>query len=291
MDVLEQVHAALSGRYEVEREIGAGGMAIVYLARDLRHDRKVALKLLRPELSAILGGDRFLGEIRTTANLQHPHIVTLHDSGEADGLVYYVMPFVEGESLRDRLERETQLSVSDALRIGREVADALDYAHRHGVVHRDIKPENILLNEGRVLVADFGVALALSRSGTDTRLTATGVSLGTPQYMSPEQATGERNVSGRADVYALGAVLHEMLAGEPPFTGVSGQAVIARTLTEKPTPIRQLRDTVPEAVESAILVALQKTPADRFASAAEFSAAVGAVPASGDRNAPRARAR
>ena len=206
MDTLAQAHAALSARYRLEREIGAGGMAIVYLAHDLRHDRKVALKVLRPELSAILGGERFLTEIRTTANLQHPHILPLHDSGEADGLVYYVMPFVEGESLRDRLRREKQLPVDDAVRIAREVAGALDYAHRHGVIHRDIKPENILLHDGQALVADFGIALAASRSDGSTRLTETGLSLGTPQYMAPEQAMGEREITGRADIYALGCV-------------------------------------------------------------------------------------
>jgi serine/threonine-protein kinase len=274
MDTLAQAHAALSARYRLEREIGAGGMAIVYLAHDLRHDRKVALKVLRPELSAILGGERFLTEIRTTANLQHPHILPLHDSGEADGLVYYVMPFVEGESLRDRLRREKQLPVDDAVRIAREVAGALDYAHRHGVIHRDIKPENILLHDGQALVADFGIALAASRSDGSTRLTETGLSLGTPQYMAPEQAMGEREITGRADIYALGCVLYESLAGEAPFVGPSAQAIIARLLTEPPRALHAQRSTIPPNVEAATLRALQKLPADRFASAAQFAEAL-----------------
>ena len=215
----DRLTQALADRYRIERELGQGGMATVFLAQDLRHDRKVALKLLRPELAAILGGERFLKEIKTTANLQHPHILPLFDSGEVDGMVYYVMPFVEGESLRDRLIREKQLSIAEAVRIGREVADALDYAHRHGVVHRDIKPENVLLHDGRALVADFGIALAVSSAGGGTRMTETGMSLGTPHYMSPEQAMGEREVTARSDVYALGCVVYEMLTGEPPFTG------------------------------------------------------------------------
>ena len=207
-DALARFAVALEGRYRIERELGQGGMATVYLAHDVRHDRKVALKVLRPELSAILGGARFLAEIRTTANLQHPHILSLFDSGEADGLVYYVMPLVEGESLRERLHREKQLPVDDAVRIARDVASALDYAHRQGVVHRDIKPENILLHEGRALVADFGIALAASRSDGGTRMTETGMSLGTPHYMAPEQAMGEREITPKADIYALGCVLY-----------------------------------------------------------------------------------
>jgi serine/threonine-protein kinase len=274
LDTLAQVDAALSGRYKVEREIGAGGMAIVYLARDLRHDRKVALKLLRPELSAILGSERFVTEIRTTANLQHPHILPLHDSGEANGLVYYVMPFVEGESLRDRLRREKQLPVDDAVRIAREVASALDYAHRHGVVHRDIKPENILLHDGQALVADFGIALAASRTNGGTRLTETGLSLGTPQYMAPEQAMGEREITGRADIFALGCVLYESLVGEPPFFGQSAQAIIARLLTESPRSLSAQRNTISQNVEAATLRALQKLPADRFGTASQFSEAL-----------------
>src|SRR5512141_1609877 len=240
-DVLGRLTAALADRYRVERELGAGGMATVYLAEDLRHGRKVAVKVLRPELAAVIGADRFLAEIRTTANLQHPHILPLHDSGQADSFLFYVMPFVEGESLRDRLVRETQLPIGDAVRIATEVASALDYAHRHGVIHRDIKPENILLHDGRALVADFGIALAASKAG-GTRMTETGMSLGTPTYMSPEQAMGEREITGRSDVYALGAVLYEMLSGDPPFTGSTAQAVVARVLTEKPAPLIPRRE-------------------------------------------------
>jgi eukaryotic-like serine/threonine-protein kinase len=249
-------------------------MATVYLAHDVRHDRKVALKVLRPELSAILGGERFLHEIRTTANLQHPHILPLHDSGEADGIVYYVMPFVQGESLRDRLTREKQLPVEDAIRIAREVAEALDYAHRHGVVHRDIKPENILLHDGRAQVADFGIALAVSSAGGGTRMTETGMSLGTPHYMSPEQAMGEREISARSDIYALGCVLYEMLVGEPPFTGPTAQAIIARVVTEEPRSLTIQRRSIPPHVEAVVRKALEKLPADRFSSAAQFAAAL-----------------
>src|SRR5262245_45540853 len=250
-------------------------MATVYLAHDLRHDRKVALKVLRPELSAILGGERFLAEIKTTANLQHPHILGLFDSGEADGLVYYVMPYVEGESLRDRLSREKQLPVEDAVRVAREVADALEYAHQHGIVHRDIKPENILLHGGHAQVADFGIALAASRSEGGTRLTETGMSLGTPHYMAPEQAMGEREITAKADIYALGCVLYEMLTAEPPFSGPTAQAIVARVLTEEPRPLTLQRRTIPPHIEAAVLTALAKLPADRFASAAQFSAALG----------------
>jgi serine/threonine-protein kinase len=274
MTVTQQLESALSGRYQLEREIGAGGMATVYLARDIRHDRRVALKVLRPELSAILGAERFVKEIRTTANLQHPHILPLHDSGEAGGLVFYVMPFVDGESLRDRLTRDTQLPVTDAVRIACEVASALDYAHRQGVVHRDIKPENILLHEGRALVADFGIALAASAVGGGTRLTETGMSLGTPTYMSPEQAMGEREVTPRSDVYALGCVLYEMLLGEPPFTGPTAQAIVARVMTEEPRSPSAQRKSIPAHVSAAVLTALAKIPADRFATAAEFAAAL-----------------
>jgi eukaryotic-like serine/threonine-protein kinase len=265
---------SLSDRYTIERELGQGGMATVYLAQDLRHDRKVALKMLRPELSAIVGTERFLHEIRTTANLQHPHILPLHDSGEVDGTVFYVMPYVQGETLRDRLVREKQLPVEDAVRIAREIADALDYAHRHGVVHRDIKPENILLHDGHVQVADFGIALAMSTAGAGTRMTETGMSLGTPHYMSPEQAMGEREISPRADVYALGCVLYEMLTGEPPFTGPTAQAIIARVVTESPRGLQAQRHTIPAHVEAAVRKALEKLPADRFASAAGFAEAL-----------------
>jgi len=267
------VAAALSGRYTIERELGAGGMATVYLARDVKHDRKVAVKVLHPDLAAALGAERFLAEIRTTANLQHPHILALHDSGEADGFLFYVMPFIDGESLRDRLTRERQLPIGDALRIAREVADALGYAHEHRVIHRDIKPENILLQGGHALVADFGIALAVQSAGGQ-RMTQTGLSLGTPQYMSPEQAMGERTIDARSDIYALGAVVYEMLAGDAPFTGSSVQAVVAKILSEKPTPLHTLRDTVPSGVEHAVLTALAKLPADRFANAAGFAAAL-----------------
>jgi serine/threonine-protein kinase len=281
-DVLARLTSALADRYLIERELGQGGMATVYLAHDVRHDRKVALKVLRAELSAILGADRFLHEIKTTANLQHPHILPLHDSGEAEGIVYYVMPYVEGESLRDRLTREKQLPVNDAVRIAREVLSALDYAHRHGVVHRDIKPENILLHEGQALVADFGIALAVSAAGAGTRMTETGMSLGTPHYMSPEQAMGEREITPKSDVYALGCVLYEMLVGEPPFTGPTAQAIVARVMTEQPRSLTLQRHTVPAHVEAAVRMALEKLPADRFASAAQFSEALsmpGVLPA------------
>ena len=226
--------SALADRYTIDRELGAGGMATVYLAHDLKHDRKVALKVLKPELAAVIGGERFLSEIKTTANLQHPHILALFDSGEAHGFVYYVMPYVEGESLRDRLNREKQVPVDDALRIATEVADALEYAHGHGIIHRDIKPENVLLHGGHALVADFGIALAVSRSDGVTRMTETGMSLGTPTYMSPEQAMGEKEISARSDVYALGAMLYEMLVGDPPFTGSTAQAIVAKVLTVAP---------------------------------------------------------
>ncbi len=265
--------AALSDRYAIEREIGAGGMATVYLARDLKHDREVALKVLRADLSALLGAGRFLKEISITAKLDHPHILTLIDSGEADGILYYVLPLVRGESLRAKLEREKQLPIEEALAITRQVASALEYAHKQGVVHRDIKPENILLHEGEAVVADFGIALALREAG-GSRLTETGLSLGTPQYMSPEQATGDRTLDARSDIYSLGAVLYEMLAGEPPVTGPTVQAVIAKLLTERPTRLRTVRDTIPDPIDAAVAKALAKVPADRFASAAEFAAAL-----------------
>ena len=222
-NVTEELRTALADRYVIESELGEGGMATVYLAHDVKHDRKVALKVLRPELAAVIGADRFLAEIKTTANLQHPHILPLHDSGEADGFLYYVMPSVQGESLRDRLDRDKQLPVDQAVNIVREVADALDYAHRHEVIHRDIKPENILLHDGRAMVADFGIALAVTSAGS-SRMTETGMSLGTPNYMSPEQAMGERELSPTSDIYSLGAVLYELLVGEPPFGGPTAQA-------------------------------------------------------------------
>jgi serine/threonine-protein kinase len=274
MTSVTSLNAALTGRYRIVRELGGGGMAMVYLARDERHDRNVALKVLRPELAAVIGAERFLNEIKTTANLQHPHILPLHDSGNVEGTVWYVMPSVEGESLRDRLTRETQLPLEDALAITREIAGALDYAHRHGVIHRDIKPENILLHDGRAMVADFGIALAVSRTEGGTRITETGMSLGTPHYMSPEQALGERTIDARTDVYALGTVLYEMLVGEPPFTGPSAQAIIAKVMNTLPAPIAAIRPTVPGWVESAVARALSRLPADRFRSAADFAAAL-----------------
>src|SRR6476659_731729 len=272
-NTLDKLRTALADRYRVDREVGVGGMATVYLAHDLRHDRDVAIKVLHPDLAAALGAERFLAEIKTTAKLQHPHILPLLDSGEADGLLYYVMPFVSGESLRVRLERETQLAVDDAVRIAREVLSALESAHKQGVIHRDIKPENILLHEDQALVADFGIALAVSAAG-GARMTQTGLSLGTPAYMAPEQAMGERAIDARADIYALGAVLYEMLVGEAPFTGPSVQAIVARVMTESPRPVTGQRRSVPEHVNAAVLKSLEKLPADRFHSAAEFSNAL-----------------
>ena len=271
-DLSERVRASLAGRYTIERELGRGGMATVYLARDLKHDRPVALKVLRPELAAVLGAERFLREIRLTAQLQHPHILTLIDSGEAEGFLYYVMPYVEGESLRQRLEREGQLPLDEALRITRAIASALDFAHARGVIHRDIKPENIMLHQGEPMVADFGIALAVSSAGRE-RLTETGLSLGTPAYMSPEQASAEPKLDGRTDQYSLACVLYEMLAGEPPYTGPTAQAIIAKRLSEPIPHLRTVRD-VPEAVERAVTKALAKAPADRYATADQFVAAL-----------------
>jgi Tol biopolymer transport system component len=272
-DVAARLAAGVSDRYRLDRELGAGGMATVWLAEDLRHGRKVAIKVLHPELSAVIGGTRFLAEIKVTANLQHPHILGLIDSGESDGLLYYVMPYVSGESLRGRLTRDKLLPVDEAVRLAKEVASALDYAHRQGVVHRDIKPENILLQDGAALVADFGIALAVQQAG-GSRMTQTGMSLGTPSYMSPEQAMGEREIGPRSDLYALGAMTYEMLVGDPPFTGSTVNAIVAKVLTEKPIAPSRLRDTVPPAVEHAVLTALQKLPADRFASAQAFADAL-----------------
>jgi serine/threonine-protein kinase len=279
---LTRLTDALADKYRVERELGAGGMATVYLAEDIRHGRQVAIKVLHEDLGATLGPDRFLTEIRTTARLQHPHILPLLDSGrtappgEPGGLLYYVMPFIDGESLRDRLTRERQLPIDDAVRIAREVADALALAHTQGIIHRDIKPENILLQGGHALVADFGIALAVQQAGT-ARMTQTGLSLGTPQYMAPEQAMGEKSVDARADVYALGAVTYEMLVGEPPFTGATVQAIVAKVLSTEPEPPTTIRRTIPPHVEEAVLTALAKLPADRFASIAEFKRALETV--------------
>nr|MBA3405557.1 serine/threonine-protein kinase [Gemmatimonadaceae bacterium] len=273
MSTIETLQGALAGRYDISKEIGSGGMATVFLAHDVKHDRDVAIKVLHPDLGAALGSARFLSEIKTTAKLQHPHILPLLDSGEAGGLLYYVMPVVTGESLRVRIEREGQLSINEAIRIAKETASALDYAHRHGVIHRDIKPENILLHDGQAIVGDFGIALAVSAAG-GARMTQTGLSLGTPQYMSPEQAMGERTVDARSDVYSLGAVTYEMLTGDAPFTGSSVQAIVSKIMTQRPTPISAVRDTVPESVEEAVMIALSKLPADRFATAAEFAGAL-----------------
>jgi TolB-like protein len=272
-DNLARLKAALADRYRIERELGQGGMATVYLAHDLRHDRYVAIKVLRPELSAVIGAERFLREIKTIANLQHPHILGLIDSGEVQGTAYYVMPFVEGESLRDRLNREKQLPVEDAVRVATEVAAALDYAHRHGVIHRDIKPENILLHDGSAVVADFGIALAVSTAGGN-RMTETGMSLGTPHYMSPEQAMGERDIDQRSDTFSLGCVLYEMLLGEPPFTGVTAQAVVAKIMTADAPSLTRQRRSVPPAIDKAVHRALERLPADRFDTTADFAAAL-----------------
>ncbi len=270
----ERLSAVLAGRYRIERHLGEGGMASVYLAEDLKHDRKVAVKVLKPELAAVLGAERFVVEIKTTASLQHPHILPLFDSGTADGFLFYVMPFIKGETLREKLNRETQLGVDEAVRIAREVADALDYAHRSGIIHRDIKPENILLHDGRPMVADFGIALALS-AAAGGRMTETGLSLGTPHYMSPEQATAEKEISARSDVYSLASVLYEMLAGEPPHLGGSAQQIIMKIITDRARPLTDLRQSVPPHVAAAVSKALEKLPADRFETAKAFSDALG----------------
>jgi serine/threonine protein kinase len=273
-DLRAALETALAGRYAIERELGRGGMATVFLARDLRHDRPVALKVLHPQLAAALGGERFQREIRLAARLQHPHILTVHDSGEIPApngppLLWFTMPFVDGETLRARLLREKQLPLEEALSIAREAADALDYAHEHGIVHRDIKPENILLAGRHALVADFGIARALA--GAEQGLTETGMTLGTPAYMSPEQASGERAIDGRTDIYSLGCVLYEMLAGQPPFAGATAQALIAQRFTETPPLVRRARSSVPPEIEAAIARALARVPADRFATAGEFA--------------------
>ena len=271
--VPERLIAALADRYRIERELGQGGMATVYLAEDLKHDRKVALKVLKPELAAVLGAERFIVEIKTTAALQHPHILPLFDSGTADGFLFYVMPFIEGETLRGKLDRETQLGVEESVRIATDVASALHYAHTHGVIHRDIKPENILLHDGRPMVADFGIALAVS-AAAGGRMTETGLSLGTPHYMSPEQATAEKEITGRSDVYSLGSVLFEMLTGNPPHTGSSAQQIIMKIITEPAEAVTKVRKAVPPNMAAAVAKALEKLPADRFESAKTFADAL-----------------
>ena len=273
MDALTHLRSSLSSRYAVEREIGRGGMATVYLARDIRHARNVALKVLNPELGAVLGVERFLSEIQVTANLQHPNLLPLFDSGEIDGALFYVMPYIEGESLRARLRKEKQLPVDEALHLAIAVAGALHYAHRHGVIHRDLKPENILMHEGQPMVADFGIALAVSAAGGE-RITQTGISLGTPHYMSPEQATGDRVVDQRSDIYSLGAVLYECLTGDPPHTASTAQAVIAKVLTDPVRSVRVSRPHVPPHVDEAIERSLEKLPADRWRTAQEFADAL-----------------
>ena len=273
-DPVARLNAALEGRYAIERELGEGGMATVYLADDLKHERKVALKVLKPELAAVVGAERFLAEIKVTANLQHPHILPLHDSGEADGFLFYVMPYVEGESLRERLDREHQLPVEEAVRIATSVAGALDYAHRQGVIHRDVKPANLLIHDEQPVVSDFGIALAVSAGGGG-RLTETGLSMGTPHYMSPEQATGDQHVGAATDIYALGCVLYEMLVGEPPYTGSTPQAILGKIITGEPDAVTEHRKSVPTNVAAAIHNALEKLPADRFTTAAALAQALG----------------
>ncbi|MEO5511421.1 MAG: LpqB family beta-propeller domain-containing protein, partial [Longimicrobiales bacterium] len=269
----ERLVAALADRYRIERELGMGGMATVYLAHDIKHDRQVALKVLKAELAAVLGADRFVQEIKTTAALQHPHILPLFDSGTADSFLYYVMPFIDGETLRSKLDRETQLGIDEAVRITVAIAEALDYAHRRGVIHRDIKPENILLHEGRPMVADFGIALAVS-AAAGGRMTETGLSLGTPHYMSPEQATGEKEISARSDIYSLASVLYEMLTGNPPHTGASAQQIIMKIVTEEAAPVTKLRKSVPPNVAAAVAKGVERLPADRFETAAAFAEAL-----------------
>jgi serine/threonine-protein kinase len=268
-----RLEAALAGRYEIERPLGEGGMATVYLAEDVKHQRKVALKVLKPELAAVVGGDRFLTEIQTTANLSHPHILPLHDSGEADSFLFYVMPYVDGESLRDRLDRERQLPVDEAVRIAIALAGALDHAHKRGVIHRDIKPANVLLQDGQPLMADFGIALAVGAAG-GARLTETGLSVGTPYYMSPEQATGDQVIGPASDIYALACVLYEMLVGEPPYPGATAQAVLGKIISGEAVSATKMRPAIPANVDAAIRRGLEKLAADRFATVADFAAAL-----------------
>jgi serine/threonine-protein kinase len=286
VDLQDRLERALSDRYRVERELGHGGMAIVYLAEDRKHHRRVAIKVLRPELAQAVGAERFLREIAIAGQLTHPNLLPLHDSGHIDGLLYYVMPFVEGESLRDRLSRDTQLPFEDVLTISREVADALAFAHARGLIHRDIKPENVLLQAGHAVVSDFGIARAIGAAGGD-RLTETGLAVGTPAYMSPEQASGDQAIDARSDVYSLGCLVYEMLAGEPPYTGATPQAILARKVVEPVPSLRVVRDTVPLAVEQVVTKALAKVPADRFTTAAQFRDALERAFASSEVATPR----
>ena len=269
----DRLNTALDGRYRILRHLGEGGMATVYLCEDLKHDRQVALKLLKPELAAVLGAERFVQEIKTTAALQHPHILPLFDSGAADGFLFCVIPFIDGETLRAKLDRETQLGVDDAVRIARDVAAALHYAHTRGIVHRDVKPENILLHDGRPMVADFGIALAVS-AAAGGRMTDTGLSLGTPHYMSPEQATAEKEIPVRSDVYSIGSVLYEMLTGQPPHLGGSAQQIIMKIITTPAELVTVHRKSVPPNVAAAVAKSLEKLPADRFESAKAFAEAL-----------------
>src|SRR5687768_715342 len=272
-EITARLSTVLAARYQIERQVGEGAMATVYLARDIRHGRRVAIKVLKPELAAVLGRERFVQEIKVTANLQHPNILPLYDSGAAEEFLYYVMPYVEGESLRGKIDRDRQLSVEETVDIARAIAAALDYAHEQGIVHRDIKPENVLLQRGQALVADFGIALAVSAAG-GTRLTGTGLSIGTPYYMSPEQASGDREVDARSDIYSLGAITYEMLTGDPPHTASTVRAIVAKILSETPSPISHSRELVPANIDAAVQRALAKSPADRFVRAAHFADAL-----------------
>src|SRR3989441_660237 len=279
--VRDDLSAALGDRYTIERELGRGGVATGYVARDRRHGREVAVKVLRPDVAAAVGAERFLREIAIAARLTHPHVLPLIDSGQAEGSLYYVMPYVRGETLRQRLAREGRLPLKDALRIARELSAGLDYAHREGFVHRDVKPENVLLADGHAVIADFGIARAICQACDDENVTEVGLAIGTPEYMSPEQAAGDRELDGRCDMYSLACVIYETLTGDPPFSGVSARAVIAKHLTEPLPPLRARRPDAPAAVEQALARTLAKDPADRFANVAEFVAALEEPPSPG----------
>src|SRR5215208_7976617 len=271
--VLDRLRGAVSQSYTIDRELGRGGMATVYLAQDAKHDRLVALKVLHPDLAASLGPDRFLREIKLAAKLNHPHILGLHDSGDANGFLYYVMPYVEGESLRERLDRVQQFSIDEAVHHGRGIASALDYAHRQGIVHRDIKPENVMLYEGEAMVMDFGIAKAVSAAGSET-LTQTGMMIGTPAYVSPEQAAGETNLDGKSDQYSLACMVYEMITGERPFSGATPQSIMAKRFTETPKPLHEIRSGVPENVEKAVMRAMATDASGRYSTTAQFGQAL-----------------